>query len=135
MRLDDGRVFADFVADVVKHRNIVMKSDGSARRAFCYLADAVLGFFTVLFKGETAQAYNVGNDGGELSILELAHLLVRLHPGKQLEVVLDEAAKSPDYLKSKIIRNCPDTSKIRRLGWEPTTPVQEGFKRTIQNYL
>lgn len=135
MRLDDGRVFADFVADVVNHRNIVMKSDGSAMRAFCYLADAVLGFFTVLFKGETAQAYNVGNDRGELSILDLAHLLVRLHPGNKLEVVLNEAAKSPNYLKSKIARNCPDISKIRHLGWEPTTPVQEGFKRTIQNYL
>jgi len=135
MQFDDGRVFADFVADVVHHRNIVMKSDGSARRAFCYLADATVGFFTVLFKGEVGQAYNVGNDRGELSILELARLLVTLHPGRQLEVILDEAAKPPDYMKSPIARNCPDISKIRRLGWEPVIPVEEGFKRTIQSYL
>jgi UDP-glucuronate decarboxylase len=135
MRLDDGRVFADFVADVVNHRNIVMKSDGSARRAFCYLADAVLGFFTVLFKGAVGQAYNVGNDRGELSVLDLARLLVSLHPGKPLEVIHDEAAKSPDYLKSQIPRNCPDISKIRRLGWAPTVSVEEGFKRTIQSFL
>ena len=135
MRLDDGRVFADFVADVVNHRNIVMASDGSARRAFCYLAEAVAGFFTVLFKGAVAQAYNVGNDRGELSILELARLLAGLHPGSPLEVVLDEAAKSPDYLKSKITRNCPDISKIRQLGWEPKVSASEGFQRTIQYYL
>jgi UDP-glucuronate decarboxylase len=135
MRLDDGRVFADFVADVVNHRNIVMKSDGSALRAFCYLADAVLGYFTVLLKGVVGQAYNVGNDRGELSMLDLAHLLAKLHPSKQLEVVLDEAAKSPDYIKSKITRNCPDISKIRQLGWEPAISVEEGFKRTIQNLL
>ncbi|HEY5232678.1 MAG TPA: NAD-dependent epimerase/dehydratase family protein [Verrucomicrobiae bacterium] len=135
MRLDDGRVFADFVADVVNHRNIVMKSDGSAMRAFCYLADAILGFFTVLFKGEIGQAYNVGNDRGELTILDLANLLVSLHPGKRLEVVLDEAAKSPDYLKSQITRNCPDISKIHQIGWEPTISVDEGFKRTIQYHL
>jgi nucleoside-diphosphate-sugar epimerase len=135
MRLDDGRVFADFVADVVNHRKIVMASDGSARRAFCYLAEAVTGFFTVLFKGEMGQAYNVGNDRGELSILDLARLLAGLHPGQPLEVVLDEAAKSPDYLKSKITRNCPDISKIRQLGWEPKVSVAEGFQRTIQYYL
>lgn len=135
MKFDDGRVFADFVGDVVNHRNIVMKSDGSARRAFCYLADAVLGFFTVLLKGEVGQAYNVGNEYGELSILELAQLLVGLDPTSRMEVILDETAKSPDYLKSKIVRNCPDTSKIQKLGWKPSISVDEGFKRTIQYYL
>ena len=34
MALDDGRVFADFVANAVKKENIVLKSDGSARRRF-----------------------------------------------------------------------------------------------------
>ncbi|MSU34528.1 MAG: NAD-dependent epimerase/dehydratase family protein [Pedosphaera sp.] len=135
MRLDDGRVFSDFVADVVNHRNIVMKSDGSAMRAFCYLSDAVLGFFTVLLRGEIGQAYNVGNDRGELTIRDLAHLLVRLHPDKRLDVVQNEAAQSPDYLKSKIVRNCPDIFKIRQLGWEPIVSVDEGFKRTIQSFL
>jgi len=48
MSLNDGRVFADFVADIVGNLHIVMKSDGSSTRSFCYLADAVMGFFTVL---------------------------------------------------------------------------------------
>jgi len=135
MRLDDGRVFADFVSDIVNHRNIVMKSDGAAVRAFCYLADAVVGFFTVLFKGEVGQAYNVGNDRGELSIRDLAHLLVELHPDKPLAVMQDEGAKSPSYLRSKIARNCPDVTKIRQLGWTPTISVADGFKRTIQSFL
>ena len=37
--LDDGRVFCDFVADVIGHRNIILKSDGAAKRPFCYLID------------------------------------------------------------------------------------------------
>ena len=37
MQLDDGRVFADFVSDIVNGKDIVMKSDGSAIRAFCIL--------------------------------------------------------------------------------------------------
>ena len=48
MRLDDGRVFADFVSDIVARRNIVMKSDGTACRPFCYLADVIVALFSVL---------------------------------------------------------------------------------------
>ena len=82
MRLDDGRVFADFVADVLARRPIRMASDGSARRAFCYVADAVAGFFAVLLMGEPGQAYNVGNERGETSIRDLAQLLVGMFPAR-----------------------------------------------------
>ena len=44
MELNDGRVFADFVADLVSRRDICLKSDGRARRPFCYLADATVAF-------------------------------------------------------------------------------------------
>ena len=56
MDLDDGRVFADLVADIIAGRNIVMKSDGKHRRPFCYLADAVEGIFTVLLRGKNGEA-------------------------------------------------------------------------------
>jgi len=135
MSLDDGRVYADFIADILNNRDIVMKSDGSAIRAFCYLADAVQGFLTVLLKGENGQAYNVGNDRGEASILDLAHKLVSLFPEKGLKVVKKEVIQPPGYLQSNILRNCPDISKIRELGWQPTTSIEEGFNRTIRSFL
>ncbi len=80
MRLDDGRVYADFVSDIINKRNIHMKSDGSAIRAFCYLADATAGFFTVMLNGNNGEAYNIGNNQCEISILELANKLVALFP-------------------------------------------------------
>ncbi|MCL4512105.1 MAG: NAD-dependent epimerase/dehydratase family protein [Bacteroidetes bacterium] len=135
MALDDGRVFADFVADIVNDRNIVMKSDGSAVRPFCYLADAVAGFFTVLLKGQVSEAYNIGNDKGEISILDLAELLVSTFPEKKLKVVRQERLTGNDYLKSPIARNCPNISKIGKLGWKPTTSAKEGFRRTVRSFL
>src|SRR5882724_9866266 len=72
----DGRVFADFAFAVRDGMNIMMNSDGGARRAFCYVSDAVAGFFTVLLAGAAAQPYNVANPAGELSVMELADLLV-----------------------------------------------------------
>ena len=135
MRLDDGRVFADFVSNVVSGTNIEMHSDGSATRAFCYLTDATVGFFKVLLRGDNGDAYNVGNSNGEISIRDLAYLLISLFPEKGINVVMKNDINQVGYLKSMITRNCPDINKILKLGWEPKINLQEGFKRTIQSYL
>ncbi len=135
MRLDDGRVFADFVANIVNGQNILMRSDGKASRAFCYLADAVEGFFCVLLRGKSGEAYNMGNDKAETTVLELANTLVGLFPEKNLEVIMHSLAQPPGYLQSRVSRSCPDISKLKALGWLPTTSIEEGFARTIRSYL
>ena len=134
MRLDDGRVFADFVADLVAGRDIVMRSDGLARRAFCYIADATEGFFTVLLKGDNAVPYNVGNENAEVSIGELADILVRTCSDKHLRVVRQARTESGGYMDSAISRNAPDTSRLRKLGWKPVTTIPDGFIRTIRSF-
>lgn len=135
MALDDGRVFADFVANIVKKQDIILNSDGSAIRPFCYLSDATLGFLTVLINGQNGQAYNVGNPFEEYSILELANILVELYPEFNLKVVLNKPKENNSYLKSPIKRNSPDISKISQLNWQPKISVKEGFKRTITSFL
>ena len=134
MRLDDGRVYADFVADIVNNRDIILNSDGSASRAFCYISDAVAAFFTVLLRGEVGEAYNVGNDQTEISIRELAELLVALFPEKGLKVMVAGRNVDAGYLKSPVKRRCPNISKIRRLGWEPVVSLEKGFLRTVRSY-
>lgn len=135
MALDDGRVFADFVANIVKKQDIILNSDGSAIRPFCYLSDATLGFLNVLINGQNGQAYNVGNPFEEYSILELANILVGLYPEFNLKVVLNKPKENNSYLKSPIKRNSPDISKISQLNWQPKVSVKEGFKRTISSFL
>lgn len=134
MRLDDGRVFADFVADIVAGRNIVMKSDGSARRPFCYLADATVAFFSVLLQGKNGEAYNVGSDH-EISILELAETLCSLFPDRKCRVERRDRMDGDPYLASTQSAGHFDLAKIRSLGWEPTIDIREGFRRTIESYL
>ncbi len=134
MSLDDGRVFADFVSDVVNGRDLVLTSDGNARRAFCYLADATLGFFTVLFSGELGQAYNIGSDV-DCSITELAQILCDLFPEKHLKVISSQHTKTVvNYLPSPITKICPIISKARLLNWSPSTSVREGFLRTVRSF-
>jgi UDP-glucuronate decarboxylase len=134
MRLDDGRVFADFVRDVVEGRPIILKSDGRATRAFCYLADATSGFFAALLRGRAGQAYNIGNDGAEISIGGLADLLVELFPEKRLSVARQMRAAGDPYLPSALERSCPDISLARELGWQPTTTLADGFRRTVRSF-
>jgi len=135
MLLDDGRVFADFVADVLACRDIVLKSDGLAKRPFCYISDATEGFLTVLLKGGTSQAYNVANPDAEISMHDLAHTLAGLFPDRRVGVRFDIPPASNSYLKSPIIRSCPSISKINTLNWQPKISISEGFRRTIQSFL
>ncbi|MDD4929262.1 MAG: NAD-dependent epimerase/dehydratase family protein [Gallionella sp.] len=134
MKLDDGRVYADFVADVVNGRDIVLKSNGLTRRSFCYLADATAGFWTVLLSGANAQAYNIGNPDGEISIRDLAKLVAGLYPEKRISVRFEHRKESEDYLTSQISVTCPDITFAKSLGWSPVTSIENGFRRTIESY-
>jgi UDP-glucuronate decarboxylase len=132
MDLNDGRVFADFVADILAGRNISLKSDGLAVRPFCYLSDATVGFFTALLKGEAGKAYNVGNPNAEISIRELAYLLVGLFPEKALRVN-HQPTTPPEvgYLQSKVARSTPAIDRMAALGWQPSIGLADGFARTV----
>jgi UDP-glucuronate decarboxylase len=133
MALDDGRVFSDFVSDVVNKQNIKLKSDGQAMRTFCYISEAIEGLLTLLFYGNPGEAYNVANPKNEVTIGRLAEILCSLYPEKNLSVS-KQTSHSEKYLQTKIIKTTPNISKISQLGWNPSVSIQEGFKRTIESY-
>lgn len=132
LALDDGRVFADFVADIVHRRDILLSGDGSAVRSYCYLGDAISAYFTILFHGKPGEAYNVGNAAQSVSVLELAQRLVQLYPALNLKVARKDVGSN--YMPSAINKIIPDTSKIQALGWTPFIGIEEGFRRTIDSY-
>ena len=133
MPVDDGRVYADFVNDVVQRRNIILRSDGSAVRAFCYLSDGVKAFFTILLKGQPGEAYNSGNPAAVCSIAELAETLTSLFPAWNLGV---ERLGTPTagYLPSPVSVSIPNVDRLMALGWNPRYSVAEGFARTVRYY-
>lgn len=134
VNLNDGRVFSDFCKNILNNENIVLKSDGSAKRSFCYVADAVQAYFLVLLKGEPATAYNVGGDEAhEISVCDLSELLVGLYPEKQLKVVFDIDESDLTYTKMRTPQKqiLPSLERINALGWNLTTSVADSFKRTI----
>jgi len=135
MNLDDGRVFADFVSDAVKNRNIKIKSAGTAIRPFCYIADATVALFTILLKGKNGNAYNVSNPNCVVNIKDLAKTISQLFPEKGLKVEKGKKPAQEEYMQSKISSQIPDVSKLMKLGWKPKFSIEEGFSRTITSYL
>jgi nucleoside-diphosphate-sugar epimerase len=134
MDLRDGRVFADFVGRMVHNENLVLLSDGSAARPFCYLSDAVRGILLVLLRGRSGVAFNVVNDQALIRIRDLAGLLVSLFPDKHLSVVSSGVVPSSESFVSTSAGNDVDTTRIRELGWRPLVSIADGFRRTILSF-
>jgi len=136
MRLDDGRVFADFTRDILNGGPIVLHSDGLAKRPFTYLADATIAFFTVLLEGNVAEAYTMANPSAYVSIRDLADRLGQEFGLKVVHNGRGVGSHSSVYVPAPASQeaDAPDISKLQALGWSPTTGVEEGFRRTVESY-
>lgn len=129
----DTRVFAEFARSVVAGRDIVLRTDGSSARCYCYAADAATGILTVLLKGCPGEAYNLGNDATYASIRDVAELLVKVTPGTKSRVVFDipEGTRPSCYAPSARLR--VSSAKARALGWMPRTDLSEVLMRLVRS--
>ncbi len=82
LKITDRRVISDFARDVFAGRDIVMLSDGSPKRTFCYSADSIIGYYKVLVKGRPGEMYNIGVERPEISMYELGEKIAEL--GRQM---------------------------------------------------
>jgi nucleoside-diphosphate-sugar epimerase len=134
LKITDKRVLADFARDVLSARDIVMLSDGSPTRTFCYVADAIIGYYKILVKGKRGEAYNIGVEGPEISIVNLAERVVDIASdlfGYKGQVVRQVSADQ-DYLIDNPNRRCPVIDKARNdLGYRPSISLDEGLKRSL----
>jgi nucleoside-diphosphate-sugar epimerase len=134
LKITDGRVLPDFAKDVFAGRDIVILSDGSPRRTFCYATDAVIGYFKVLVRGRAGEPYNIGIDRPEISIGELAGRVTAAAAellGYRGKVILGHSSEA-DYLVDNPNRRCPCIDKARaELGYEPRVDVETGIRRSL----
>lgn len=130
VRYDDGRVFAEFARAVLEKRDIVLKTEGTTARCYCYLGDAVEAIATILEQGVAGEAYTVANEATFCTIREMAERLIAAHPESGSKLVIDTAGAETRGFAPPFRMNL-DCAKLRALGWEPKVGLVEMYDRMM----
>jgi UDP-glucuronate decarboxylase len=131
MKIGDGRIFADIVESVVNSKDIILNSDGSSIRAFCYLVDFASALLAIISSNKVNEAWNIGNPDEAISMANLANMVSTLIAEKTVNVII----KGQDQKTHDIQKIIPDISKLKSLGWSKQINNRSGFERTIKHYL
>jgi dTDP-glucose 4,6-dehydratase len=128
MRLNDGRVVPNFIAQALRGEPLTVFGDGSQTRSFCYVSDTVQGIYRLLMSDEN-DPVNIGNPK-EMTILQFAHRIIDLTGSSSpITFVQPKDVRIKDDPK---VRQ-PDISKAQRvLGWKPEVSLEEGLQITIE---
>lgn len=133
MRLGDKRLPADFAKAVIEGRDLVILSDGTPTRTFCYVSDAITGYLLCLLHGKY-DYFNIGVEKPEIMVRDLA----RIYKESAAEIygykgeVHYQQSDDPAYLTDNPNRRCPIIAKARDLlGYAPQVLVEEGVRRYL----
>lgn len=111
----DNRVYAQFIRNVLRDEDIIMKSTGEQFRSWCYVVDCVSGLLHILLKGENGQAYNIADNSSNISIRELAEMIAKIG-GKQVIMDVPSDAEKAGY--NVVTKSLFDTKNLENLGWK-----------------
>lgn len=151
MRPNDGRVVSNFIVQAIQGKPLTLYGDGSQTRSFCYVDDLVRGIVSLLTAesdktpdqrmdrstflyeqvGRITESIhdpvNLGNPE-ERTVLDIARLIVQLTGSHSDVKHLPLPADDP-----KVRR--PDINRAKELlGWQPSVPLEEGLRRTIEYF-
>jgi nucleoside-diphosphate-sugar epimerase len=137
LKLTDRRLIPDLARDVLNGQDLTLFSDGSATRTFCYVTDAVTGYYKVLVNGRPGEPYNIGTEEPEISVGELAERITALARdlfGYQGKAVHRRSVEA-DYLVDNPSRRRPLIAKAQdELGYRPRVTLDEGLRRSLVWY-
>jgi dTDP-glucose 4,6-dehydratase/UDP-glucose 4-epimerase len=100
---------------------------GNTSRAFCFISDLVNAVRVVLKESGDREVFNIGTER-EIGLPWIGQHLLGLF-GKKCPVLVSPGPEGGAE------RRCPDTSKLRALGWSPQVGLDDGLKQTIDWYL
>ena len=128
MHPNDGRVVSNFIVQALQGEPITIFGDGSQTRSFCYVDDLVEAMQRLMdTPKDVTGPINLGNPD-EYTMLELAERVIEL-TGSRSQIVFrplpsdDPRRRKPDITLAK-----------QHLGWQPSVPLAEGLKRTVEYF-
>ena len=128
MHPNDGRVVSNFIVQALRNEPITVFGEGTQTRSFCFVDDLVAAIIAFMHCADDFPGpINLGNPN-EVTMLELAKAIIRLTNSKSRIEFRPLPSDDPE-------RRRPDISVAReRLGWQPTTQLEEGLGKTIEYF-
>jgi len=135
-----GMVVPRFVQQALRGEPLTVYGDGSQTRTFCDVRDVVAALLGLMDAPDlSGQVFNIGSPE-EITILELAHLVLRLvdqatggprsDTDRRIRLVPYDDAYEAGF--EDMSRRVPDLGRIRdAIGWEPEIP----FETTLHDII
>ncbi|MFD7707534.1 UDP-glucuronic acid decarboxylase family protein [Streptomyces sp. NPDC059786] len=124
MRHDDGRAIPTFIWQALNGLPLTVTGDGTQTRSTCYVDDLV-GAVTLMTDSDLAGPINLGNPE-EVSMLELA---------ERVRDIVDSSSPivfTPRPVDDPTVRRPDIALATESLGWQPTVPLDQGLKHTVE---
>jgi nucleoside-diphosphate-sugar epimerase len=141
-----SRVVTQFLGHIVRGENIRLVDGGSQRRAFTYIDDGIDALMRIIANDNgvaIGKIYNIGNPENDLSIRELAQMMLALsaeypeYAAAAKNVILEDTTADAYYGAAyqdvqkrvpKIANTCED------LHWKPATDMQTALRHIFDAY-
>ncbi len=130
--LNWNRLIPGTMRSALRGERPVVRSDGTFKRDFVYVKDAVNGYLTLAENidkpGVVGEAFNFGMDR-PISVLAMINSIIAISNYPDLEpIILDE-------VKHEIQDQYLSSAKIRKvLGWRPQYTLEAGLQETMDWY-
>ena len=129
MSKGDSKAIAQFINKGIVGEDIVLKSEGNQLYSYSYAADAVTGILYVMLKGNDGEAYNIADEGSDITLKEMASLIAESVGTKVIFDLPDEVERAGYSTATKALL---DNKKIKTLGWSAGYDIKRGMERTLK---
>ena len=129
-----GMVIPRFINAAMKNQPLKIFGDGSQSRVFCHVSDSVKAILAISINDKTiGEVFNIGGEG-EISILELAKLIIKQTDSKsKITFTNYEEAYAAGF--EEMARRVPDISKLTKFtGWHPKLSLETIIDDVSKSY-
>ena len=130
-----GMVIPRFVRAAIENKPIKIFGDGSQTRVFCHVSDSIRAILALANDSKTiGEVFNIGGKG-EISILDLAKIIIEFTNSKSDITFTDyEAAYATGF--EDMARRVPDISKIKSFTtWEPKLNLDQIIDDVVKSLV
>jgi len=126
--LQSNYAIGNFIYDVIKNKQIIIKSDGTPRRSYLYASDLTIWLWKILIKGKSLFPYNVGSDI-DISIFDLADK-IRMIINPACNIKIDKIS-----ISKEVERYVPSIKRVfTDINLKPIVSLDEAIKKTVDWY-